>query len=429
MSNTNQILLAGAAPDTGNLGVSALFYSTVAGISERLPDYSLTVFDHGKGIRDMQLAIKDNPNFTIQVCGAKHGRRYYHQENFANIRLSCKFGGGFNAIARHILNAKVMLDVSGGDSFTDLYGNKCFETITYPKEIAIENKIPLILLPQTYGPYTSSVVRNKAAKLVQQTAMAWARDVESFDELKGLLGTAFDEEKHFLGVDVAFLLPFTPPRTELSDKLTNWLNNRTQATVGINVSGLIYNQPDKARSQYGFKADYQQVIYQFVKKILAETDANIVLIPHVLVEESHYESDVAASKHLISLLSDSEKQRVEIVFESYHYDQCEIKWIISQMDWFCGTRMHSTIASLSTEVATAAIAYSLKTWRVFKTCGQELQVIDPREMDTQEVVDGLWECWQQRDKVKLSLQKQLPKVLAAAKQQMDLICANIANIK
>jgi len=429
MSNANPILLAGAAPDTGNLGVSALFYSTVAGISERLSDHPLTVFDHGKGIRDIQIAIKDNPNFTIHVCGAKHGRRYYHQENFANIRLNCKLGGAFNSIAKHILNAKVMLDISGGDSFTDLYGDKCFETITYPKKIAIENNIPLILLPQTYGPYTSSAVRNKAAKLVQQTSMAWARDVESFEELKSLLGTAFDKEKHFLGVDTAFLLPLTPPRIALSDKLTNWLNNRTQATVGINVSGLIYNQPDKARSQYGFKADYQQVIYQFVKKILVETDANIVLIPHVLVAENHYESDVAASKHLINLLSDSEKQRVEIVFESYHYDQCEIKWIISQMDWFCGTRMHSTIASLSTEVATAAIAYSLKTWRVFKTCGQELQVIDPREMDTQEVVDGLWVCWQQRDKVKLSLQEQLPKVLAAAKQQMDLICANIANIK
>lgn len=429
MSHINQILLAGAAPDTGNLGVSALFYSTVAGVSERLPDYPLTVFDHGKGIRDMQITIKDNPTFHIQVCGAKHGRRYYHQENFANIRLSCKLGGGVSAIAKHILNAKVMLDVSGGDSFTDLYGNKCFETITYPKEIAIENNIPLILLPQTYGPYTSSVVRNKAAKLVQQTSMAWARDVESFNELKSLLGTAFDEEKHFLGVDVAFLLPLTLPRIVLSDKLTSWLNNRMQATVGINVSGLIYNQPDKARSQYGFKADYQQVIYQFVKKILVETDANIVLIPHVLVAENHYESDVAASKHLINLLSDSEKQRVEIVFESYHYDQCEIKWIISQMDWFCGTRMHSTIASLSTEVATAAIAYSLKTWRVFKTCGQESQVIDPREMDTHEVVNGLWACWQQRAKVKLSLQKQLPQVLAVAKQQMDLICANIANLK
>jgi polysaccharide pyruvyl transferase WcaK-like protein len=91
--------------------------------------------------------------------------------------------------------------------------------------------------------------------------------------------------------------------------------------------------------------------------------------------------------------------------------------------------MHSTIASLSTGVPTAAIAYSIKTRRVFKTCGQELQVIDPRELDTQDVVDGLWQCWLQRDNVKTSLRQHLPGILAAAKQQMDLICTNISSFE
>lgn len=425
MSNSKQILLAGAAPDTGNLGVCALFYSTVAGVNARLPNHRLVVFDHGTGIRNLQIA-ENNTNFCIQLCGAKHGRRYYQNENFANIRLSCKLGGGLNPIAKRILNSTAVIDISGGDSFTDLYGSWRFKAIIYPKLIAIENKIPLILLPQTYGPYLSVDSRNQAAEIVKATTMAWARDVESFDELKSLLGSAFDENKHFSGVDVAFLLPSKLPRAPLSSTLQNWLHERTVTTVGINISGLIYNQPGKAHSQYGLKANYQEVIYQFIQKLLIETDANIVLIPHVLVDEQSYESDMAACKHLLNLFSSVDKQRLEILPDAY--DQCEIKWVISQMDWFCGTRMHSTIASLSTGVATAAIAYSIKTRRVFKTCGQELQVIDPREMDTQDVVDGLWQCWLQRDNVKTALQQQLPGILAAAKQQMDLICANIARV-
>lgn len=426
MSNSKQILLAGAAPDTGNLGVSALFYATVAGVNARLPNHQLVVFDHGTGIRNLQIA-ENNTNFYIQLCGAKHGRRYYQNENFANIHLSCKLGGGLNPIAKRILNSTAMIDISGGDSFTDLYGSWRFKAITYPKLIAIENKIPLILLPQTYGPYLSVDSRNKAAEIVKATAMAWARDAESFDELKSLLGPAFDENKHFLGVDVAFLLPSKLPRTALSSTLQNWLYKRTVTTVGMNISGLIYNQPDKAHSQYGLKANYQEVIYRFIKKLLIETDANIVLFPHVLVDEKSYESDMAACKHLLNLFSSADKQRLEILPDVY--DQCEIKWVISQMDWFCGTRMHSTIASLSTGVATTAIAYSIKTRRVFKTCGQELQVIDPREMNTQDVVDGLWQCWLQRDSVKTALQQQLPGILAAAKQQMDMICANISSIE
>lgn len=427
MNNNKKILLAGAAPDTGNLGVSALFYSTITGIHERLPDEQLVALDHGAGIRELQMTAQDDTQFCINLCGAKYGKRYYLNEHLTNIYISCKLGGGINPIAKQILKSAVILDISGGDSFTDLYGERVFKVVAYPKVIAIENKIPLILLPQTYGPYLSADSRKQAEKIVKGSFLAWARDVESFEELKSLLGNYFDESRHFSGVDVAFLLPNFPPKNSLSNTLQNWLTERNKTVAGINISGLIYNQPDKAYSQYGFKADYQQAVYQFIKKLLNESDANIVLIPHVLVNENHYESDMAACKKVLSLFQDSDKRRIEII--SDHYNQCEIKWVISQLDWFCGTRMHATIAGLSTGVATAAIAYSLKTRGVFKTCGQELQVIDPRELETQAVVDGLWQCWLQRDKVKFDLQQKLPQVLATAKQQMDTICANIANIQ
>ena len=70
-------------------------------------------------------------------------------------------------------------------------------------------------------------------------------------------------------------------------------------------------------------------------------------------------------------------------------DEREVKWLISHMDWFCGTRMHSTIAALSTGVPTAATAYSDKTLGVFASCGVEDQVIDPRRLPTEAVIDRL----------------------------------------
>lgn len=56
MINSKQIILAGATPYTRNLGVSALFFSTVVGVNARLPDHQLLVFDHGTDIRDLQMA-------------------------------------------------------------------------------------------------------------------------------------------------------------------------------------------------------------------------------------------------------------------------------------------------------------------------------------------------------------------------------------
>mgnify|MGYP001402473369 CR=1 FL=1 len=52
-------------------------------------------------------------------------------------------------------DAHAVLDISGGDSFTDLYGPWRFRAILAPKQIAIRARKPLIMLPQTIGPFES----------------------------------------------------------------------------------------------------------------------------------------------------------------------------------------------------------------------------------------------------------------------------------
>jgi polysaccharide pyruvyl transferase WcaK-like protein len=107
------------------------------------------------------------------------------------------------------------------------------------------------------------------------------------------------------------------------------------------------------------------------------------------------------------------------------HDPCEVKWVISQLDWFCGTRMHSTIAALSSGVPAAAIAYSPKTLGVFETCGQGAHVADPRQLDTGDVVERLWQSWAAREEARRSLQATLPAVLRRAEEQMDAIVATV----
>ncbi len=417
-----KIIFAGAAPDTGNLGVSALLESMLKGVSSRNKAEYL-ILDHSKGIRKQKIHI-NGKELEVIYCGAKHGKRIYLPENFSNIRLSSKLSGWGNPIAKKLLSANIMLDISGGDSFTDLYGSKRFRAITLPKLIAIENKIPLILMPQTYGPYADSKAKEIASFIVKSSYMAFARDEESFQVLKELLGEKFDEEKHIQGVDVAFLLDVRKPAVLPINKINDWFKERSRPTIGINISGLIYNQIENSYSQYGLKANYKKVILLFIKKILEKTNANIVLIPHVLVEESNYESDLKASKEVVNSFTEDERKRIGLI--ENNYVASEVKWVISQTDWFCGTRMHSTIAGLSMGVPTSAIAYSIKTRRVFKTCGQEKQVIDPRELNTEDVVDGLWNCWIQKEKVKQQLANVLPEVMASANAQMDLICQKIS---
>jgi len=88
------------------------------------------------------------------------------------------------------------------------------------------------------------------------------------------------------------------------------------------------------------------------------------------------------------------------------------------MDWFCGTRMHSTIAALSSGLPTAAIAYSDKTLGVFESCGVEDQVIDPRKLETQTVVERLVESFEKRAQTRQVLSTSIDGVKARAAEQL-----------
>ena len=51
--------------------------------------------------------------------------------------LASRLGGLGNRGARAIAAAPAVLDASGGDSFTDLYGQRRPDAIAMPKELAI----------------------------------------------------------------------------------------------------------------------------------------------------------------------------------------------------------------------------------------------------------------------------------------------------
>jgi len=50
-----------------------------------------------------------------------------------------------------------VINVTGGDSFSDIYGKKWFIRNSMPKIISILFKKKLILAPQTYGPFESFI--------------------------------------------------------------------------------------------------------------------------------------------------------------------------------------------------------------------------------------------------------------------------------
>jgi len=422
--HVRHVCLFGASPDTGNRGVTALCHSVIWHLYSRNVD-RITVFDHGRGVRRDRIDFGGD-HVEITRCGAVHSRRLHRHECLWNIRLSAWTRSHMNPAARAICEADAVYDVSAGDSFTDLYGAHRFRSVVLPKLIALEAGRPLVLLPQTYGPFRSSQARATAQSIVRRAHMAWARDAESFKALRELLGDAYDPTRHRQGVDMAFALPAIAPMA-LPHKLRSWLlpeEREQREVIGLNVSGLIYNDAGPAAKQFGLCADYPLIVHELLDWILRSTNARVILVPHVTVPSGHVESDPDATRRVFQQLTPVQQERVVIV--EPESSPSELKWLIGQTSWFCGTRMHSTIAGLGSGVPTAAVSYSLKTAGVFASCDQRHQVFELRHQSTDEILAGLKASFLRRKRDRLLLAEKISDVTRMARWELDQILDSIS---
>jgi polysaccharide pyruvyl transferase WcaK-like protein len=107
-------------------------------------------------------------------------------------------------------------------------------------------------------------------------------------------------------------------------------------------------------------------------------------------------------------------------------DADEVKWVIAQLDWFNGARMHATIAALSSGVAASAIGYSMKTRAVFATCGVGDEVVDAATTDTRDAVVRLLDGYARRGQVQASLARTVPSVVDEAERQLTDVLDHVA---
>jgi colanic acid/amylovoran biosynthesis protein len=422
--NTSPIAIFGAAPDTRNLGVTALSQSIATGLWSR-GFRDLVMFDHGRGSRQQERII-GNDRIAFRTQGAVGGHRVYRGENLARAIFQSRLGLRFHPILKTIDKAGAVLDISGGDSFSDIYGERRYLAVSRPKKLVLDAGTPLVLMPQTYGPFVGRAAREEAADILRRCALAYARDRRSLAAMRDLLGQHFDPLRHGCGVDVAFALPTSRPSLDRLEPFMRWKKQGRGRIIGINVSGLLFNEPGEARRKFALKVDFRALALSFARKVLEETDARILLLPHVLDRPGSQESDEDAVRAVFAELVPFHSPRLFIpeVTDS----ASEAKWFIAQCDWFTGARMHATIGALSSGVPALALAYSGKMQGVFETCGMGHCVLDLRVSTSErEAVEAMFAAMARADEDRLNLAAGLPSTFAQARFQMDRIAAFLAD--
>ena len=244
-------------------------------------------------------------------------------------------------------NISCVAAINGGDGFSDIYNTKTFMMRLPETLFAMTAGIPVILLPQTLGPFSYCENFELAKKILKYACYVFVRDNKYIDELKKI------DIKYELTNDLSSYMQPEP-----------WDVNIEHDSIGINVSGLAYS--NSFRTLTGQFTFYPELIDRLIC-YFRQKGEKIYLIPHSYNYKNPEESndDLYACRMAYNRLSD--KSNVILIDKDLSSPQ--IKYLISKMSFFCGTRMHANFAAIYSKVPVFGLAYSYKFEGAFDANG------------------------------------------------------------
>jgi len=408
--------LLGASFDTGNLGVSALAASSIRIIFCRWPDVDVNIVGTGLVPRQLSMVI-DGQLRVVRTWPVRYCRNIGVTNHILMLIFATTLVRYFPCLRQRwadhettlgmICRGEVFLDITGGDSFSDIYGVGRFLKGYLLKRACQHTGRPYVLLPQTYGPFKHRVTKWMSRKLLREADWLFARDHESLSQVEALIGSD-NNRRRAVWPDIAFSLE---PQ-EVNDTVVRVIQQEKAAGtvwVGVNISGLLYCNGYTGQNEFGLKSEYKKTIKRIVSHFATQDHIHVLLISHVISSEpgGQVEDDLDAAYDIYGKLSEEVKERVTIL--EGHYDQYSVKHVIGQCDFFLGSRMHATIAALSQCVPTAGLAYSKKFIGVYRTIDMARCVVDLRELCANDVAERVMGLYEQRQLLKKQLKSVIPK--------------------
>jgi polysaccharide pyruvyl transferase WcaK-like protein len=294
-----RVLLLWAAPTSTNLGVRALGEGSAALVRRVAPSSEIVMQSYGHGPAPANVGVIRT--LARDLVLDSHGLRSWIRE------------------------FDLVVDTRAGDSFTDIYGLRTLRQICAMAEFVRACGVPLVLGPQTIGPFNGSPGRLLGSWSLRRAVRVMARDSVSAGAA-AQLGRAVD----VLTTDVVFALPQPAPQGH--------------ADVLLNVSGLLWSTDD-----HGPAEQYRAAVRSLIAG-LQQRGRVVSLVSHVLASHSP-DNDEPAARQLQDEFS------VDHVVPASLDD---MRAIAAGAQLLIGSRMHACLNALSVGTPAIPLAYSRK---------------------------------------------------------------------
>ena len=370
--NCIKVGIFGAPINNMNLGCQALTYSLVSLLekaSNKLGvQFYYYIFEWSPNKTDNQIFCDRLQLNLDKLSSVQLG-------NYHDILRKLKHWARNKKMETVIQSCDFVIDLTEGDSFTDIYGNDRFNTLTIFKKL-VEITTPLILGSQTYGPFKERANEKQAAEVIKKAVAVYSRDRISGDYVKKISGV-----DPILTCDLAFRLPYKSRSSEKTGSAKR---------IGFNVSGLLVSdKKENTTIEFILKTNYDEFIKQILN-YLAAHQYEVHLIGHVA-------ADYTVNKML-------KKKYPSVILAPEFDNPMDAKSYISSMDLFIGSRMHATIAALTSNTPVVPVAYSRKFTGLFENVDYPY-VVDLQTEDTNEAVQAVIDRIENYDETKIATEK------------------------
>lgn len=375
---------------SGNLGVGALTESNIAIVRSVADQKNIRVRFIVFGVSDIGL-----PSLKSELEAAGH-------------ILECRRIRMFRSCFRKDLRlCDFVLDIGAGDSFSDIYGFKRFLYYWLSKNVVCFTGKPLVLSPQTIGPFDGRLAKILARQAMLRCDHIFARDDISSAYLQVLGGLTNSSE----AVDVAFKLPF--------NKEIKFSNDRFH--IGLNVSGLLFNGGYTGTNQFGLTVDYPKVIRGILMEFSKQSDVCLHLVGHVIEPEMPIEDDMA----IMAMLA---KEFPNVIVAPAFSRPSDAKSYISSLGFFAGARMHACIAAFSSGVPVVPMAYSRKFNGLFGSLEYEY-IADLKVLDDTQAIAAVVNGFKERRDLAIAVKRGNKIAELRIKKYEDYLGAIFSKIK
>lgn len=349
-----------------NKGAQAMTFIAVDEMKRRFPNHQILVLSE----MDLQRPKEEREQYTFQFIGW-YPLKFAKCQSNPVLRGMCLLRNKKELIEAEEIykNADMMIDISGyalGSNWGQETCNHYLDHLEFAKAF----KIPVYLMPQSFGPFDfqnadGKKVEKRIKELLPTAKVICAREREGYLALK--------ERYHLDNVILA------------NDLVVNNcgvnLDNIYCGKKSINIPDIVDKSVAVIPNQRNFAisdAEEVQTIYLCIIQKLLQNGFKVYLI-------SHSDMDMEICKKLKEAVPEDD----DVLLIDQELNCIEFNEVVKQFHFVVASRFHALVHAFKNKVPCIALGWATKYHDLMKQFGQEQYMLDVRQSISNEMLDTM----------------------------------------